>query len=380
MKRRRYRRVKMCSGYRGELMRLMLTNGIVPYDALHMLKGEHRLYTRKLKEMEEEGIVEIVRYKNKKVATLKGFEMNYEKYISSFPVGYYGYYNRIGSQIKIKLGRRADKVQAERAYREGKVSTLMYGCGINELFEEKPDITTDESDIITSACYYGMGEIKLGFGDGEKAIFNSRAIGCIVGQGGMFAVYDTESRAMKWNDASEDRMMIYTARIINKAFPQHENKVQPLTESLVLAYNEKTLCKVILNEKEDKLINTETKYVSMYGMLYKKEYMPLIKNLCSDSEWKTRMKKRYLEADGFNISPGIINMLPVSCDGVNENGEYVLLFCIPDISKLRRFLSAAHMSKQPERYKLYCYSFQAPIVATLTNNAIEVYTTEYEDV
>lgn len=57
-------------GYRGILIRLLLTFGCISYYGLSLLPGDIRLYRRKLKEMQQEGIVELLRNNHKKLARL----------------------------------------------------------------------------------------------------------------------------------------------------------------------------------------------------------------------------------------------------------------------------------------------------------------------
>lgn len=55
------RRKRYEQGYRNTLIKLMLTSGGIAYSGLKFLPGNKRMYLRKLKILEREGVVEILR-------------------------------------------------------------------------------------------------------------------------------------------------------------------------------------------------------------------------------------------------------------------------------------------------------------------------------
>ena len=61
------RRKRYEQGYRNTLIKLMLTSGGIAYSGLKFLPGNKRMYLRKLKILEREGVVEILRRNKKEI-------------------------------------------------------------------------------------------------------------------------------------------------------------------------------------------------------------------------------------------------------------------------------------------------------------------------
>ena len=76
-------------------MRLMLTSGGVSYRTLDLMSGERLMYVRKLRSMNEEGIVRVNRVGKYYVGVLDSFDDKSEEYMDYYP-GYRGNYIRYG--------------------------------------------------------------------------------------------------------------------------------------------------------------------------------------------------------------------------------------------------------------------------------------------
>lgn len=88
---KRKRRPTWNKGYRGEIMKLLLTVGIISKRGIPLLSGNHRMYLRKIKEMEEERIIEKHRNNGNVTENLKDFDKRMDEYLSQYPNGYYGH-------------------------------------------------------------------------------------------------------------------------------------------------------------------------------------------------------------------------------------------------------------------------------------------------
>lgn len=105
------------------------------------------MYLRKLKILEREGVVEILRRNKKEIARLVNFEENYEKYISHMPIGYYGYYLQHGKPTHKNLGSKEKNcTRSDRGIKHCEIYEMMYGTGIIKILpEDKTELSSTES-------------------------------------------------------------------------------------------------------------------------------------------------------------------------------------------------------------------------------------------
>ncbi len=383
-KRKRNRPVLYEKGIRNELMRIMLTGGVISYDGLHMLDShEHRMYTRKLKQMESEGVVEITRIGRKKYASLKRFDEKSEEYLSRFPIGYYKIYNNFGRTMKKYLGMATDKTKQQRAARSAEVQMAMYGSDVMTLADEKPRLT-DNAVLSKEGCYYYSAlEIKTEAdydtavvnGNDGQTIINTRAIGCMISNGNRYIVYHTGDVLLKWVKTGEDKMAIRCGRLISDHIPDVRYREMQIRESIVFAKDIKTLYRLVANYdgKDVNLISTDCSYTAMYGLSYDGYGQALLRRMMLPN-WKEEMRARYLIPEGYDTNQLHI---AINADGCKE-GVYVCLFCIPDLTRLRAFVNAAEINGNKKNYKIYCYDFQAPLVTALASDVCEIYTVSIE--
>ena len=156
------RRKRYEQGYRNTLIKLMLTSGGIAYSGLKFLPGNKRMYLRKLKILEREGVVEILRRNKKEIARLVNFEENYEKYISHMPIGYYGYYLQHGKPTHKNLGSKEKNcTRSDRGIKHCEIYEMMYGTGIIKILpEDKTELSSTESLRSNSICYYTINEMR----------------------------------------------------------------------------------------------------------------------------------------------------------------------------------------------------------------------------
>lgn len=367
-------------GYRNELLRLMCTCGAVSYNGLHMLNGEHRIYTRKLKEMEAEGIVNVARLKKKKAARLSNFEKNYQKYISFLPMGYYGHYIRYADTNAKNIVRYAsDKQKAIRAYRESEVAMIMSGAGVNIYPEMKVALRMDNKIPSSGAYYYSASEIKecgqyktIAVNENNgKTVINSRMIGCLICDGGHYIIYHSGDKPLRWRQSSEGQIAYCAAKVINM---KCENApIQgSVKESIVIAYSDSVYVKIMSDEKKNTLeiINANNGYENMYAITYTQQGKRLL-SFMTRKNWKETLIRKYLPVVDTSHSV-------VACD--YTDGEIkILLFCIPDLVKLKKFKIAAEWAGDKENYQVYCFDYQVPFIKEVAGDVVDIYETSFDE-
>ena len=152
---KRIRRPTWKKGYRGELMRLFLTVGVISRRGIPLLHGNHRMYLRKIRELEKEQIIEKHRNNGNVVENLKDFEKRVDEYIGDYANGYYGFFNRY-CQTNIdyvtKYGK--DRLQFERAVRDSESTIMAHSAGAKVFIEDKTDLRSEENIAEDSVVYY----------------------------------------------------------------------------------------------------------------------------------------------------------------------------------------------------------------------------------
>lgn len=384
-RKKRNRPVDFTKGYRGELIRLLLTTGVVSYDGLHMLSGEHRLYTRKLKEMEEEGIVDIARLGKKKAARLQYFDSSYEMYIDNLWLGYYGHYKKYGAPNGYSIGRYGSSpVAAERSYRESEIVEMMYGAEVSVLPEDKKQMQGGEKIESEEVCFYSNSEIqKGGIGDkltlhtkntdSEEESISSRIIGVLISPGGKYAVYHTGNKLLTWKKSSEGQMSYFLAQVLNVccANPSISGGV---SECIIIGYSNDVFLRLMENERKTH-VRIDSGYEHMYALPYTDNGRRLL-SFMTQKDWKDKMKHYCLSDYSLNS-----NTSTIECDGTKEN-KIALVFCIPDISRLYRYISAlsfvSKVSTLEWKYEVYCFDFQMSMVEALVDGLAEIKEIDFE--
>ena len=53
----------------------------------------------------------------------------------------------------------------------------------------------------------------------------------------------------------------------------------------------------------------------------------------------------------------------ITCDGYREKEkEYIYVFCIPDLVRLKMFIARANLENDKKRFKIYCFTHQTSII------------------
>ena len=376
-------------GMRRELVLVMLTCGVVSYDGLHMLTDdhEHRMYTRTLRKMSEEGLVNVVRYGNKKMARLTDVKGNCCRYIREDERELYEYYMKYADGYAKLSGRyKSDPQGCKRALIGSETTLFMHGSGISCLSENKPAVGNGEIIPDAGAYYYNAIELK-GISSytpnvktderRTKTVLNSRAIGCMTSGENNYLVYNIQDKLIKWSQISEMQFSMALGILLGKA--KERKTVGSQIEACIILYKKTdTLIRAFryTDEKQRSYINADTGYRQTYYLPYDENGRAIARIMCMP-KWKETLKRKYLGNIEQNTSS-----LSVTCDGVetNSNGKiYYLLYCIPDVTKLYRFLKAAEWNGNMENFVIYCYSYQTEFLKSIASGLAQVYETKIDE-
>ena len=369
------RRKRYEQGYRNTLIKLMLTSGGIAYSGLKFLPGNKRMYLRKLKILEREGVVEILRRNKKEIARLVNFEENYEKYISHMPIGYYGYYLQHGKPTHKNLGSKEKNcTRSDRGIKHCEIYEMMYGTGIIKILpEDKTELSSTESLRSNSICYYTINEMRecqlFDFhinNEKDKRTIGSRAFGMLISPGGIYAVYNTGKAAMIWQKSSEGQMAYYMSQIVTKKC--EGSRISGAVKNCIIIGYDMNVFENILNNGLAIYLNTDSGYDNMYAVPYTEDGFKMLLRM-TQSEWEETLNEEILPDYERNKKGSIVY------DGIKEN-VIALNFCTGNISRLKKFITGVQWvcNTQADRhYEIFCYSYQEESIRHVAPNPIEIH-------
>ncbi len=377
MDRKRFSRSKQYNkGFRNEAIRMLLSFGAISGRGLVMLREDRRYYSRVLKAMEEEGIINLEPLIRKtKIARLRDFENKSGEYLPYLKMGFYGRYNKIGKEINQDIGRVADKYVRIRAIREVEASMMMHGAGIETIWDNKGLLGAGEE-----RGYYGIEELidysktqvwtdnlPQTMIDEEKRVvveLASRSVGAMIGEGRVLPVYHSGDKLLKWADVSESRYVMFLRNIANSiGIDTIKNKVNAC---VVFGYDYSLAKRIMFPEEEAKPKGKLSVSNSTYGNIY---FIPYIRE--ARGILKRMGDERYEESLYEEVIGKKKNYTMSAADTV-EDGIYYYNFCPSNITSFKSFIMQARAVGEPERYKVYCYSWQEAFVREVGGDDISI--------
>jgi len=397
-------------------MEIILTCGCLSRRGLHMLgeegKNTYILYARKIKEMKDEGLLEEIKVLSKregyhKTIRLANIRPTNENYVKDFGINI-GHYYRYGinNARAISFTKKAAGI---KAYRESEIVCMLSQTDIRIFPNEKVRVREDEKIPLYPPAFYNSLEIKDGagyklrIGDEEKEdVVGSRIIGVITSEGGIYSVYHTEDKQIRWtkntegqmsnsitrftnercvNISDEEKEQIKAGRITKQEIKERKERgwedipytpITKISDAILVGVGDEIFLKTMNNSSDGRLNLYESGYKSIYSIPYTKDGQKLIQ-LMTEENWKEKMLEVYLEDFSTNTKNSSID-----CDGVSEE-DCVLLFCIPDLIKLKKYINGASYMGDEKNYIIYCFDFQEEFIKRVTDGMAEIRVVEFSE-
>lgn len=362
-------------GYKNELIQLIYLCGIVPYRALRLLAEEPRMYQRAAREMEKEGLVVIDSKGGEKNLRLQeNWRENRDKYEEYIPCEYVKYHDDVTKNIPKMLGMKSSYSIAKREICNGNTKIMMYVAGI-AIGPDRVEIGSEEE----LNGYYMSQEIKgtgwyvkttnKEFGqnkDSMRNYANTRINGMLASSstGKKYAVYNIGNRVIEWNRKGEVRIAACIKALGRETWDK---------EAIIIARNYKQYIRIINNTNEKGagkriLINIDYTYDHIYAVPEDSNGVKLLR-IINTQNWK----KRIINSVCSEEEQEAAMHTSIDCDGYNEeNNIHNLVFCVPDLVKLKNFVKRAQIEDDRSRYRIYCYDFQAPLIQELSAGAVKI--------
>lgn len=386
-------------GNRLEIIKALHVNGCIPYRCLSLFPGEKRLAQRKALQMNEEGLLNIIKTPYGKCIYLNQTEENIKDYQAYLSDSYLLAYEEIKREIGKSKYKNYKNSRQERLQKNAEVSLFMHLSKIptypDEILSEwipgrsMPNGVTiylDRIKIKNEEEYVTQVQNEK---SGEKKVIGSRLSGLMISPGGNYAVYNLTNHLIEWERAGEVKMAGYLERYLERMerkeddyyIVEKEEGKNTDVECILLANHMELFYRVLINENRQKyksrkrrpLINIDYAYRVMYGLPISKEGMMMI-NIMKEKDWKKQMKHLLLKECQNNVSD-----YTVECDGYHEKDGYVLMYCDCDIAKLKLFLKRGMLKREDEKFTILCFTFQVPLLQQFDLTGITVKAMELED-
>ena len=142
-------------------------------------------------------------------------------------------------------------------------------------------------------------------------------------------------------------------------------KIAKMSEAILLGTNTEVFIKIFENTTAGKLNLYESGYEKLYGIPYTSDGQKMVE-LMTRKNWKEDLKSIYLKDYETDTRTSSVN-----CDGVGTD-KFILLHCIPDLIKLKKFVNQANYAGEPEKYEIYCFDFQEEFVRKVAGENVTI--------
>lgn len=367
------------------LMELTAISGEYPAENIHRIISS-RSYAKKL-------ITTLIGDKLLKLVSkggVRGYRLEIKakrKLLSENPARFNRYLDGVTDTNKL----RSDHLRRLRLHSVAEVYTMMYNTGIHIFKDTKPKVylldasdtylqaikespecktplnkgnpsaTGNQLPAITSPCFYSSREQK---GEDDNAIRGSRAVGTLLTQTHVYAVYNTGGIESRWRDSVEMR---YRADVQDY-----------ICRNLFLTqYNGASVRGIMIGKSMEileKYLVTESKTGTAHNF-FTKTYQPFyfitndnygdaqLKILCDNTGMttlNTAMLKGLKPAD---------TKYPIEHDALTEDGNPVLFCCLLNIPRLVQFRTGVQLHGKIG--KVIAFDFQQDVLARYLGGMVE---------
>ena len=260
-----------------------------------------------------------------------------------------------------------------KALRDSETGIFLYGSNIKTLITQKESLFGKNQ--ISGKNYYSSREIK-GLNDYTtekdatgKLTGLTRANGLTTTSGGSYVMYNSYDGILDM-DTGESRMQLYCSEIIA------QKKLSELKGAILLCKDEYLMQRYLEPGRKtyeyqiDKLFFA---YPKVYGLMLTPDGQKLMR-LMSEPGWEEKMYRLLIP----NYVPNN-NYEDISCDGKDADGNYYMVFCSPDVKKLREFVRGARAKSNKEKCRVICFDFQKDFIVAATKGTCKILIVKYSD-
>lgn len=375
-------------GYKNEILQLLHICGVIPYRSLRLLSANYRMYQRAIIDMKNAGVVIVDKRGGEKNVRLLNHRWRRAEYENFIPEEYMKYYEQtaVGVISDLSSGSK-NKTTPGRILKNSATQIMMYACGI-EISPDKRDLRNEmleDDDLI----YYNSNEIKQiesyhdkvthekKEGEYNKKLINSRINGVLISPGGVYAIYNIGNSLIEWKRFGEVKMAAYIAGLIRHKSISDISINEP-KEAIVIARTDSLYTKICLGSynKNSKtiLMNIDYAYDRLYAVPESRNGIIMLKMMIKNG-WQRKILDSILSKEEQLAQ----NIVSVECDGYDVSaGIYKLVFCIPNLQKLKSFTTRAELASERDRFYIYCFDYQTKLITDVAGTNVKILKTNIE--
>ena len=377
-------------GTRREIVKILHMTGIIPSKSLNVLENK-RTYREKIKTMVDEKVIREGRVKNGRrtyrIIEFNDYEQNRASYSDALPDGYYENYVTYGAQAARQARNVSGRV-SQRIIGVAETHIMMKSAGIGCEPDTKPNLYRNTFIDDGGKYYYNSRDIKNYTGykdktkiiknenaDNEKLVISSRLTGLAISKGGVYSVYNMGQSMIDWQAGGELKMKTHLDYLIG-----HKMENPIACDSCITISEDYTSISRLLKpttksdyKTEKAFENLKQAYKKIYGLPYDLNGKRMME-IMTDDNWKNKLKDTMLA--GHTYDEKSVGYLP--CDAITDNGEYLFLFCVPDITGLQRFIKYAEAQGDRSKFIVIGFDFQAELLAKGCSDRCRILKTSFE--
>ena len=371
-------------GYRGEILTAILENGFIPRDIIYMYdKAKAIQMQRMIKILKDEGVIEEQKTINK-TNYLKLTNTGRELILSEANAELAAIYNSSAIRQRIRtlaISKPIRNKEKEIEYRTSqnkyindttvKIFSKLAGAKTSKELNAKEKCSIKENSLyLDSVQIKNIGSYQATVQNilGSQKITNSRINGVSITKGGVYAMYSTGKNTPEWKRNGEVKMAACIQAVVAKSV-ENVDLSDYKKEAVIISKRDSTFVKVIESEYKSHsqrrtLMNIDFAYEHMYSLPSSYEGIRVFRTMQLPN-WQAKIKEQLLSSKEIKES----NYVSVSCDGYDKReGIYKLIYCIPDMTKLKSFSKRAAIDEERDKYHIYCYESQLPLIRAVTRN------------
>jgi len=376
-------------GRRRDICGLILQCGGLTNKGLRLYwngKEEYRNKSQTVATLKREGIIKETKLAPYNTSPVRMYTINemsdeFSQCIPAFPLGTYPVYKEFLKPIERCIGAKSAEDKQERAMKMIDAQTLMLIAGVNCTAVDMFNLFNPMSKVKGSTyCVEGGKNYFIPYQyrrkDQEDIITASRSIGTYLHQDKeAYLVYNFGDTRPIWKRIKEEEHWLKkTSMMIEDLCPDWDvNKtITDRSRRAIVIGTDKPIADLILENPND---GPERKYLllpnmyrpGMYHVPFSEDGVEMMR-LINRPRWReyilrTVLGERYGSAKrGTGIS-----------HDANDGRKMTLVYCVPDIEKLRNFVINARAYDEKENFEIICFPYQLPLVQKVAGDVCTIH-------
>ena len=341
------------------ILEIIAVSGDLPCSLINRFEYSQRNMYRIIGRLMDAGLIK--RYRKDKITSLRLTKKG-EVYLQSSNTERFGEFE--------KSADKSDKEKRLRLHRIASTYVAMRNAGIKFFNDEKPNVFTADEEheyVITEPVFYSSLDIKQCGLECVKVGY-CRAVGVVLTSDDTgFVVYHSRNALMKWSSKSEQKWWPVLTGILLRSRIQIDN-----FDGLMIGQDMEFAKRVLFSDGG--LTNNLFKIDETFNNFY---YVPEDKNgdkmiaFLIDKEKRKNFRRKIMSE--FEIEP---ELFPYACDGVNLNGQPVLLAYTFNLEELKKFKSGIEYFET--KGVVICFEFQRAVLEDYFGELVDIVVIDME--